>query len=132
MTTFRKAIIVFYMVLVASVFAIPLLDGLGRISIKDGTSWLLAQIVVATAVPVALAAMKTTDFFRDDPNDVSRLKREHAEQMRKAQAESTQAILSLNSQKDTVIANLTDEKEKWRQKAQNPFGALKPPSNPGR
>lgn len=132
MTSFRKAIIAFYMVLVAALFAVPLLDGLGCIRLKDGTSWLLAQIVVATAVPVALAAMKTQDFFRDDPNDIARLKKDHAEQMRKSQAESTQAILSLNSQKDAVISDLTEEKEKWRQKAQNPFGALKPPSNPGK
>ena len=83
MTSYRKAIIVFYILLVIVLIAFALLDGASIIKLKDGTSLLIMQIAIATAVPVAIAAMKTTDFFREDPIDVARLKRDHFEAMAK-------------------------------------------------
>src|SRR4051794_12336154 len=112
MTAFRKAIIVFYALLVTILVAVPLLDGLGVIKLKEGTGWLIAQIAVATAVPVAIAAMKTTDFFREDPNDVARLKKGYlATLAAKDEAHATELESVKNS---CSLMALTEKKERLK------------------
>jgi hypothetical protein len=70
---------------------------------------LLAQIVVATAVPVAIAVLKTTNFFHDDPNSVASLKRRHAEEI--ANLKKTQAQKEANLEKFYRDAIAEMEKE---------------------
>jgi len=120
MTAFRKAIIVFYILLVTVLVAVPLLDGLGVIKLKEGTGWLITQIALATAVPVAIAAMKTTDFFREDPHDVAHLKSEHLEAMAQKDAAHLQIVAELQTARQKSDNDIAVELLKWKRLALNP------------
>ena len=108
MTTFRKAIVIFYMFIVSILVAVPILDGADVIQFKDGTSWLLAQIVVATAVPVAIAVLKTADFFREDPIDIERINMKHSEEVAQHEKKYAQLHVEHTESKRKPISSLAD------------------------
>jgi hypothetical protein len=117
MTTYRKIIIVFYLIVVTVVIAFPILDGLGFIALKEGTSWLLTQIVTATAVPVAIAVLKTSDFFKEDPYDAANLKKEHERALIESDTKQKKAIADLVSQHNKRESDLQKEIDKWKKTA---------------
>ena len=120
MTAFRKAIIIFYILLVAVLVAVPLLDGLGTITLKEGTGWLIAQIAVATAVPVAIAAMRTTDFFREDPHDIAHLKKDYLAATTQRDALHLKEMEEVKTAHQKANDEAATELLKWKRLALNP------------
>lgn len=130
MTLWKKIVIGYFILLLSAFVMAAFLHGYGVREVRPGTFETMITFFSIAVIPVVVAAIRTTDFFRDDPNDVARLKKTHAEEIQRIRSENLQAMLDYDKTKSAEIAGLTDEKEKWRQKAQNPFGPLKPPGNP--
>lgn len=120
MTTFRKVIIAFYMLLVAGAVIIPFLDGAGVITLKSGTSWLIAQIVTVTAIPASIAAFRAKDFFRDDPRDVDRLEKYYVALIAQQEAAHADEIARLKSAPAAEVVDfvVSDAQQKKNQQAQ--------------
>ena len=79
----------------------------GDEKIAENKKW-LAEKNVATAVPVAIAVLKTADFFREDPIDIERINKEHSEEVAQHEKKYAQLHVEHTESKRKPISSLAD------------------------
>lgn len=127
--TFWKKIVVGYFILLLTVFVLSaFLHGYGIREVSPGTFETLITFFSIAVIPVVIAAIRTTDFFRDDPNDVARLKKEHAKEIRDIREENLTVVVQRDAECASRIAELEARIEAMKPRPPRP----EPPSSPHR
>ena len=78
MELFKKIVIVYFILLLSTFVVTVLLHGFSIFEVRPGTFETLITFFTIAVIPVVVAAIKTKDFFRDDPNSIASLKEHHA------------------------------------------------------
>jgi uncharacterized membrane protein YdfJ with MMPL/SSD domain len=95
MDTFKKIFVSIYALLVVVAFTFTLLDGAGVIALKEGSLQRALNVLGVSLIPVVVAAIRTKDFWKDDPSSIANLKRQSAEFVEKNNAIADEAIAKL-------------------------------------
>lgn len=119
MNTYKKVVVIYYMVIVAIAVVMAFYD---TIAFER-----LITVLSVAIIPVVLTALRTTNFWHDDPNSVAKLKKEHAEAVVKAEAAQQKIISHLTATHAEAITKLKEEHaESYRRASNRPAASLMP------
>jgi hypothetical protein len=124
MTLWKKIVIGYFIFILTIFVAVVLLHGYFILPAQPGTFETLITFFSIAVIPVIVAAIKTTDFFRDDPESVAELKKK----LRNMETEHRGAVTQLNYSNIAVISRLQNEIDELKKPKPRP--ALIPPSSP--
>jgi hypothetical protein len=124
MTLWKKIVIGYFIFILTIFVAVVLLHGYSILPAQPGTFETLITFFSIAVIPVIVAAIKTTDFFRDDPESVAELKKK----LRNMETEHRGAVTQLNYSNIAVISRLQNEIDELKKPKPRP--ALIPPSSP--
>jgi hypothetical protein len=103
MDTWKKIVISYYIILVSTTFAVVILDGLEKIDFIEGNITLIITIFSVALAPVAMSALRTKDFWKDDPESVRRIKKDHAKEISDLRKEHSEEISNLRKEHAKAI-----------------------------
>ena len=117
MDLWKKIVIGYYLLIVS--FTLGLVS-IGGSKFDDSSFQRIITVFSIAIVPVALSAIRTSDFWRDDPNSVSNATRIHAEEMarvkqahEKEKSESEEMYAEQMSYAETISSKtIADQKQK--------------------
>jgi hypothetical protein len=117
MTAYRKFFIVFYCLLVVVAVAITVAGGQSNGIISEGTATRVLTVLSVALIPVIIAAINTKDFWKEDPDDVSRLKREHRAEIAYLQALHLKKEEEIKATHQKANDEITIQLLDWKRKA---------------
>lgn len=117
MNTYKKAVVIYYMVIVAIAVGMAFHDSV--------TFERLITVLSVAIIPVILTALRTTNFWHDDPNAVAKLKKDHAETIAKSEAIQQKRISDITAAHAETIKKLKEEHaESYRKAITRPSASL--------
>ncbi|MEJ1971839.1 MAG: hypothetical protein WDM96_04915 [Lacunisphaera sp.] len=110
MTLLRQALIIAYIGILVTTFLAFLLGATGVIAIKPEYITPLVTTLIAEVIAPVAVILRDPSFWKDDPDSIAKLRRNHAEEITRLKAAHEQEKFKLREEYEAAITKLNREK----------------------